>query len=130
MNALRLHMSDTNACILNDYIKKSVTTDEEYKRLVYDTIGELLSCNNIEKKLRDIYDLRIFWFNDMYKEFRDLEFNIDFPPKIDIEEGVLQCIKCGSKKTISFQRQTRSADEGMTTYAQCVECNNRWKNNN
>lgn len=48
----------------------------------------------------------------------------------DVEEGVLECGKCGGKKTISFQRQTRSADEGATTFVQCIQCGNRWRNSN
>lgn len=48
---------------------------------------------------------------------------------LEIEEGVLEC-KCGSKRTISFQKQTRSADEGSTTFAKCVECGTQWRFNN
>ena len=46
---------------------------------------------------------------------------------IDIEEGAIECGRCKSKKTISCCAQTRSADEGMTTYIKCAECNNIWK---
>jgi transcription elongation factor S-II len=41
-------------------------------------------------------------------------------------EGILVCPKCKSRKTSYYQLQTRSADEPMTTYAQC-SCGNRWK---
>jgi len=37
------------------------------------------------------------------------------------------CNKCNNNKTIYFQRQTRSADEPMTTFVTCVVCQNRWK---
>ena len=47
----------------------------------------------------------------------------------DLPDGMLQCRKCGSKKTTYYQMQTRSADEGITTFARCHECNNRWKMN-
>jgi transcription elongation factor S-II len=42
-------------------------------------------------------------------------------------EGIFLCRKCGSKKTTYHQLQTRSADEPMTTYVQCKNCDNRWK---
>jgi transcription elongation factor S-II len=42
-------------------------------------------------------------------------------------EGVFMCMKCKSKKTTYHQLQTRSADEPMTTYVECKNCNNRWK---
>eukprot|EP00240_Pyramimonas_obovata_P016145 CAMPEP_0118933528 /NCGR_PEP_ID=MMETSP1169-20130426/12038_1 /TAXON_ID=36882 /ORGANISM="Pyramimonas obovata, Strain CCMP722" /LENGTH=295 /DNA_ID=CAMNT_0006876299 /DNA_START=64 /DNA_END=948 /DNA_ORIENTATION=- len=37
-----------------------------------------------------------------------------------------KCGKCGQRKTIYYQMQTRSADEPMTTFVTCVNCNNRW----
>jgi DNA-directed RNA polymerase subunit M/transcription elongation factor TFIIS len=41
-------------------------------------------------------------------------------------EGILVCPKCRTKKTTYYQMQTRSADEPMTTFAQCA-CGHRWK---
>jgi len=42
-------------------------------------------------------------------------------------EGLFKCGKCKSKKTTYYQMQTRSADEPMTTFITCMNCNNRWK---
>jgi DNA-directed RNA polymerase subunit M/transcription elongation factor TFIIS len=41
--------------------------------------------------------------------------------------GMFKCGKCKSKKTTYYQMQTRSADEPMTAYVTCLDCNNRWK---
>lgn len=49
--------------------------------------------------------------------------------KEDEYEGIFMCRKCKSKKTTYYQLQTRSADEPMTTYVECRECNNHWKFN-
>lgn len=38
-----------------------------------------------------------------------------------------QCGKCRQRKTTYYQMQTRSADEPMTTFVTCLNCNNRWK---
>ncbi|CAL1408109.1 unnamed protein product [Linum trigynum] len=38
-----------------------------------------------------------------------------------------KCGKCGQRKCKYHQMQTRSADEPMTTYVTCVNCDNRWK---
>jgi transcription elongation factor S-II len=38
-----------------------------------------------------------------------------------------KCAKCGQRKTTYFQMQTRSADEPMTTFVSCLNCNARWK---
>lgn len=41
--------------------------------------------------------------------------------------GSLQCSKCKQKKVSYSQAQTRSADEPMTTFCECMNCGNRWK---
>ena len=45
----------------------------------------------------------------------------------DEEEGLLQCFHCKSTRIESYQRQTRSADEAMTTFCMCLVCHQRWK---
>ena len=44
----------------------------------------------------------------------------------NIEEGVVKCFKCGSKKVNVVSKQTRGADEGSTEFASCI-CGNTWK---
>jgi transcription elongation factor S-II len=38
-----------------------------------------------------------------------------------------QCSKCNKKMVAYSQAQTRSADEPMTTFCECMNCGNRWK---
>lgn len=45
----------------------------------------------------------------------------------EAETDAFQCGKCKAKKTRYYQMQTRSADEPMTTFVTCVNCNNKWK---
>ena len=40
---------------------------------------------------------------------------------------MFQCSRCRKRKCTYYQMQTRSADEPMTTYVNCVKCNKRWK---
>lgn len=42
-------------------------------------------------------------------------------------DGFFKCKKCKSKKTTYTQVQTRSADEPMTTFVTCLDCNTVWK---
>lgn len=39
----------------------------------------------------------------------------------------LQCGRCKLKKVSYTQAQTRSADEPMTTFCECMNCGHRWK---
>lgn len=41
--------------------------------------------------------------------------------------GLLICRSCKSSKVTTGLRQTRSADEGMSVFASCLDCNARWK---
>ncbi|XP_057486631.1 transcription elongation factor TFIIS-like [Actinidia eriantha] len=47
------------------------------------------------------------------------------PPKATTNQ--FRCGRCGQRKCTYYQLQTRSADEPMTTFVTCVNCNNRWK---
>lgn len=44
-----------------------------------------------------------------------------------VPEGSYTCRRCRSKRIVTIQKQTRSADEPMTCFHTCVECDNRWK---
>lgn len=46
-------------------------------------------------------------------------------PKASTDQ--FKCGRCGKKETTYYQLQTRSADEPMTTFVTCVNCNNHWK---
>ncbi|XP_042016787.1 transcription elongation factor TFIIS-like [Salvia splendens] len=46
-------------------------------------------------------------------------------PKASTNE--FRCGRCKKKECTYYQMQTRSADEPMTTFVTCVNCNNHWK---
>jgi transcription elongation factor S-II len=50
-----------------------------------------------------------------------------FEDRFEAMTDTFTCRKCKSKKCSYMQIQTRSADESMTLYVQCILCGNRWK---
>ena len=43
------------------------------------------------------------------------------------DKGMHKCWKCKTYKTIFHEMQTRSADEPMTVFVNCLNCGNSWK---
>ena len=58
------------------------------------------------------------------KETKCRTLLVDPPMAISDE---FKCSKCKSKQTVHFQKQTRCADEPMTTFVRCVACGHQWK---
>lgn len=63
-------------------------------------------------------------FMDIIEKYGNKE---KYAEKEEIPDGILKCGKCKSYKTTYYQLQTRSADEPLTTFASCLNCQNRWK---
>ncbi|ERN04195.1 hypothetical protein AMTRI_Chr08g168260 [Amborella trichopoda] len=63
--------------------------------------------------------------NNQIKEKALFECQREGAPKATTDQ--FRCGRCGQRKTTYHQLQTRSADEPMTTFVTCVNCNNHWK---
>jgi transcription elongation factor S-II len=50
-----------------------------------------------------------------------------YETKIEAMTDSFKCRKCWSNKCTYYQLQTRSADEGITTFVTCLNCDNKWK---
>ena len=50
-----------------------------------------------------------------------------FETNISAGTDTFTCRKCKGNQCTYYQMQTRSADEPMTTFVQCIPCGNRWK---
>ena len=64
-----------------------------------------------------------FWKHPLDKYY--LKYVKSF--KNDIPDGLYSCRKCKSFKTKHVEIQTRSADEPMTCYVFCMNCDNSFK---
>lgn len=122
----------SNLDIIEKYIFARTNDEQEYIALVYETIGALIHGTTLKELCKRLHHKRFGWSHPSYDELRTrLEEEDTFTTTpVEVEEGILECGKCGSKKTFSFQKQTRSIDEGATTFAQCAVCKNSWRHYN
>lgn len=64
-------------------------------------------------------------FNDTRQRLsEEMEF-MDNPT--EIEDGVVECGRCKSLKTVSYSKQTRASDEGASVFVTCVTCGYKFK---
>jgi len=49
------------------------------------------------------------------------------PEDLCPDVGMIECRRCHSKRTVTNELQTRSGDEGMTVFVNCMRCGKRWK---
>jgi DNA-directed RNA polymerase subunit M/transcription elongation factor TFIIS len=78
----------------------------------------------------------VAWYRDLKVELDNLAHATETLEQFDLLQGddlaargpaLNQCRKCGSSDVEWHQRQTRSADEGSTTFCHCRQCGRRWK---
>lgn len=119
-----------NCEIIEKNIYKNIENDDDYLWTVYQICGLLLKD---KKSLKNV-DLivkkgDIGWKLPLYEipSKRIEEHDQYLVNPFEVVEGVLECHKCGSKKTMSVQIQTRSSDEPMTTFSKCVDCGTEWR---
>lgn len=105
--------------ILETY--KENNTEDEYKEFLYHIINE----NNHENIFNSKIGLDHTFF-DTYKNLEQEENEFITNPMV-VDEGIFECPKCSSKRTISWGKQIRSGDEGTSVFAKCIECNHNWR---
>ena len=116
--------------------KSAEQTDDiesAYIKYAYEKIGELLAeaDKEMRKKIAsdiltdkiEVYDSVIY---QLFEEKKMIENDrVINPPSV--QKSLYKCKHCKSDKTWSYQLQTRSGDEGMTTFINCSECGKRYK---
>jgi DNA-directed RNA polymerase subunit M/transcription elongation factor TFIIS len=109
-------------------LKKYENFDDMYIFNIYQTIVNINKKNlSLQELIKIIKDNKLTWNSEHYKNIYEKEIEQDnfLIKPFEIEEGVLEC-KCGSKRVYSYSKQSRSADEPMSTYATCMSCKNKW----
>jgi len=121
--------NEKNIDILEKCIFHYNNNRENYLRILYEVV-ELIS-QKIKLKII-ITKIKTNNFGIFSEDFKDIAQKIEEEESFiikpfEIEEGVLECGNCGSKKTYSYTKQTRSGDESTTVFAVCCNCRSKWK---
>lgn len=97
--------------------------------LLYEVVVEYLYTDNLHQVMEQVQRKELFWdhpnFNKIRQEFQEEDDFIQNPPVV--EEGVMECQKCHSKRTFSFSKQTRRSDESATVFIRCSNCSYTYK---
>ena len=87
--------------------------------------------NNGKIKPGDVGKLSVYDINpDNWKKMIDEKMKRDkikYELKPEAMTDQYKCRRCGSRKCSYYEMQTRSADEPMTQFFTCIDCDNRWK---
>ena len=118
---------EQNAKILEKYIHKVSAKNDEYE-IIYQTVGDIIKNINIKIILENIKKEIVGWKHPTFKQISErIEEHDEFIINpFEVEEGVTECKKCGSKRVFTYTKQVRSSDEPMTTFARCVKCKSNW----
>jgi transcription elongation factor S-II len=69
-------------------------------------------------------------FPENWKALLDEKARADkmkYDMKPEAMTDTFKCRRCSSRSCSYYELQTRSADEPMTTFINCLDCGNRWK---
>lgn len=112
---------------------------KEYSKTARKVIANLTYTPNAKQVIERINDgiikpeeLASYTHAELHPDFwaeqklKTMARHINTKPEQE-HDGFFKCGKCKTYKTTYTQAQTRSADEPMTTFVTCLNCNNVWK---
>ncbi len=125
-NFVKNYMSDNR---LSQSLKSNIELDK-YLDIRYN----LLTSDLIDRiKNGEIEISRLPWLEPhqlnikLWKQHIDRQNLIRETKEMMATVNIFKCRKCGEMKCTTYQLQTASADEPMTTFISCKVCGNSWK---
>lgn len=129
-NVLTMYLDiPKNITIIESIVYKKTGDDVvRYNNLIYQVVGHIVSGIKLSALMYNLKNNKFEWDDVIYDDhkIRQNEEDDFIENPFQVEEGVLECYKCGSKRTISYTKQTRSADEPASVIATCINCKNKW----
>ena len=99
---------DENSDIKNKYLLNAIKSND------------IDICNVVNLEPNNLYP-------EKWKEIIDRLNWLEYKKKNMATTDIFLCKKCGCRKCTFYQLQTRSADEPMTTFVNCLVCGSSWK---
>lgn len=120
------HSKVKHVDVFRDLLEGSGLDEGRNRRIVYQVLEDLKHQDE-ETVLASLKNNRYLWNHHTWKEYQDIEYEQDcfIIQPFEIVEGIVEC-KCGSKRVFSYSKQTRSGDESITTFNECLICKNKW----
>lgn len=106
-------------------LKASTSSDILYQVVTDISTGQ---CS-YDEAILSLQNNNTLWSHFSTKEMKvrlDEQDNFIENP-FQVEEGIVQCKKCKSKRVFSHSKMCKSADEPMSVIAICCNCNLKWK---
>jgi DNA-directed RNA polymerase subunit M/transcription elongation factor TFIIS len=97
-------------------VEKESTKDPSKDSVTLKTLYDAMKSDKLGLHHKD--------FTEIAKKMDETDTFMNRP--FDVSEGVNQCSKCKSFRTISFCKQTRHSDEGISVYVTCIDCKFRY----
>ena len=99
---------------------------EDYNHTLYEVVHELTN-ENLNEIMTNVMQNKYGWNHNSLETYRNREYEQDcfIVQPFEIVEGIVDC-KCGSKRVYSYSKQTRSGDESITTFNECLICKTKW----
>jgi len=117
--------AEIEAALVEEILKKTHTDFE--KEYIF-SMQQFLLTESDEDRLTRIKNGEFGWRHPNIKDdiidIDEMRTHIQTP--LEVEEGVIQCKKCDSRRVFSYQKQTRGCDESSTTFARCAKCGQQW----
>jgi DNA-directed RNA polymerase subunit M/transcription elongation factor TFIIS len=131
MMLLMSHFSSDDSTVLEELVYTKSKDSKSYRNILSD-IHTFVTIDN--KSYSDVVKLlndeRFMWnhpkLDDISTVQNEIFSYIENP--FEIVDGMFKCPKCGNTKTVSYSKQTRSSDEGMSTFVFCTNrlCKHGW----
>ena len=134
---IRKYISNEDKAARMREFLETISAEEEVQRFAF---YEMMSQHAVEgvrgdaermkRTVRDAMDRRqILFHHEAFDDIRscihEQEEFLNRP--VEVEDGVIQCRKCGSHKTFSYAKQTRASDEGTTVFVTCAKCHHQFR---